>query len=28
MEYYVYILTSSKNGTIYIGVTDNLLKRK
>ena len=25
--YYVYILASSKNGTIYIGVTDNLRRR-
>ena len=26
-QYYVYILASKKNGTIYIGVTGNLLKR-
>ncbi len=26
-EYYVYILASRKNGTLYIGVTNNLLKR-
>jgi len=26
-EYYVYILASKKNGTIYIGLTCNLLKR-
>ena len=26
-QYYVYILTSSKNGTLYIGVTANLVKR-
>jgi putative endonuclease len=26
-EYYVYILASKKNGTLYIGVTNNLLKR-
>ncbi len=25
--YYVYILASRKNGTLYIGVTDNLVKR-
>jgi putative endonuclease len=25
--YYVYILASKKNGTLYIGVTDNLIKR-
>ena len=25
--YYVYILASKKNGTLYIGVTSNLLKR-
>lgn len=24
---YVYILASQRNGTIYIGVTDNILKR-
>lgn len=27
MDYYVYILTSYKNGTLYIGVTDNLVRR-
>lgn len=27
MEYYVYILASGKNGTLYIGVTDNLIRR-
>ncbi len=27
MEYYVYILASGKNGTFYIGVTDNLVRR-
>jgi len=27
MEYYVYILASGKNGTLYIGVTDNLVRR-
>ena len=27
MQYYVYILASNKNGTIYIGVTSNLVKR-
>jgi len=26
-EYYVYILSSKRNGTLYIGVTDNLVKR-
>ena len=26
-EYYVYILASKRNGTIYIGVTNNLKKR-
>jgi putative endonuclease len=25
--YYVYILASQRNGTLYIGVTDNLKKR-
>lgn len=25
--YYVYILTSQRNGTLYIGVTDNLIRR-
>jgi len=25
--YYVYILVSEKNGTLYIGVTNNLIKR-
>ncbi len=25
--YYVYILASKKNGTLYIGVTDNLIRR-
>jgi putative endonuclease len=27
MEYYVYILASQRNGTLYIGVTNNLVKR-
>ncbi|MEK7544205.1 MAG: GIY-YIG nuclease family protein [Patescibacteria group bacterium] len=27
MSYYVYILTSKPNGTLYIGVTNNLVKR-
>ena len=26
-NYYVYILASKKNGTLYIGITSNLLKR-
>ena len=26
-EYFVYILASKKNGTLYIGVTNDLLKR-
>jgi len=26
-QYYVYILASKRNGTLYIGVTNNLLKR-
>ncbi len=25
--YYVYILASEKNGTLYVGVTNNLIKR-
>ena len=27
MDYYVYILANGKNGALYIGVTDNLVKR-
>jgi putative endonuclease len=27
MGYYVYILASKRNGTLYIGVTNNLAKR-
>jgi len=27
MAFYVYILASKRNGTLYIGMTDNLLKR-
>ena len=27
MPYYVYILASTKNGTLYIGLTNNLIKR-
>ncbi|MEK7461346.1 MAG: GIY-YIG nuclease family protein [Patescibacteria group bacterium] len=26
-DYYVYILASKRNGTLYIGVTNNLVKR-
>ena len=26
-EYYVYILASKQNGTLYVGVTSNLIKR-
>ncbi len=26
-NYYVYILASERNGTLYVGVTSNLLKR-
>ena len=26
-EYYVYILFSNKNGTLYVGFTNNLVKR-
>jgi len=25
--YYIYILASQKNGTLYVGITSNLLKR-
>ncbi|MBI5265593.1 MAG: GIY-YIG nuclease family protein [candidate division Zixibacteria bacterium] len=25
--YYVYIMASSRNGTLYVGVTDNLVRR-
>jgi len=27
MQYYIYILASKKNGTLYVGVTADLLKR-
>lgn len=27
MQYYTYILASGKNGTLYIGVTNNLIRR-
>jgi putative endonuclease len=27
MQSYIYILASKKNGTLYIGVTNNLIKR-
>lgn len=26
-DYFVYILASRKNGTLYIGITDNLIRR-
>ena len=26
-SYYVYILASKRNGTLYVGITDNLIKR-
>lgn len=26
-QYFIYILASKKNGTLYIGVTNNLIKR-
>jgi len=26
-QYYVYILASKKNGTLYIGITNNLVRR-
>jgi putative endonuclease len=26
-KYYVYILASARNGTLYIGITSNLIKR-
>ena len=27
MAFYVYILASQKNGTLYVGMTDNLIQR-
>jgi putative endonuclease len=27
MQYYTYILANERNGTLYIGVTNNLIKR-
>jgi putative endonuclease len=27
MAFYVYILTNKRNGTLYIGMTDDLVKR-
>ncbi|MGI4753471.1 MAG: GIY-YIG nuclease family protein [Janthinobacterium lividum] len=26
-QYYVYILASQRNGTLYIGITSNIIKR-
>ncbi len=26
-NYYIYILTNKKNGTLYIGITNNLVRR-
>ena len=26
-EYYVYILASKQNGTLYVGITDDIIKR-
>jgi putative endonuclease len=27
MEYFVYLMASGKNGTLYVGVTNNLVRR-
>lgn len=27
MQYYIYILANRRNGTLYVGVTNNLVKR-
>ena len=27
MAYYVYLLASDRNGTLYVGVTNNLVRR-
>lgn len=27
MDYYIYIMASKKNGTLYIGITNNLIRR-
>jgi len=27
MSYFIYLLTSGKNGTLYVGVTNNLVRR-
>ena len=27
MDYYVYLMASGRNGTLYVGVTNNLARR-